>query len=160
MNITKNNVISINYTLKDDAGEILDTSEGKDPLVYIHGLGHIIVGLEEALEGKTKGEKVQASIPPDKAYGPRNDKMQQTLPRSEFKDVPDLATGMQFQVDTGKGAMILTVMEIKDKEVIVDGNHPLAGLTLHFDVEILEIREATEEELSHGHVHGEGGHHH
>ena len=162
MNVSKNSVVTMHYTLKNgsDQGEVLDTSAGSDPLVYIHGLGHIIPGLEKELEGKTVGDKLQALIAPEDAYGERNDQMVNSMPKSEFPDAEELAVGMQFQVDTDQGPLVLTVLEVKDDEVVLDGNHPLSGFTLHFDVEITNIREATEEAISHGHVHGEGGVHH
>jgi FKBP-type peptidyl-prolyl cis-trans isomerase SlyD len=155
--ISKHQVVKINYTLKNDQGQVLDSSDQGGPLAYIHGIGHIIPGLEDALEGKGSGEKLNVSIPPEKAYGERNDQLVQAVPKTEFQDVDQLVTGMQFQVQTDQGPMILTVIEVRDQEVVLDGNHPLAGQTLHFDVEVLEIRAATQEELDHGHVHGEGG---
>ena len=161
MNITKNHVVSIHYSLKDSQGTLLDSSEGKTPLTYIQGLGHIIPGLENALEGKGKGEKLQVTIPPEQAYGERNDQMTQSVPKTEFQDADKITPGMQFQVNTEDGGtLVVTVLEVRDSEVVLDGNHPLAGVTLHFNVEVVNIRQATEEELSHGHVHGEGGVHH
>lgn len=159
MNIAKNHVVTMHYTLKDDSGATLDSSAGGEPLVYIHGLGHIIPGLEGKIEGKTKGDKLQAVIEPKDAYGERVDEMVNSMPKSEFPDSEDLAEGMQFQVDTDKGPLVLTVVEVKGDEVVLDGNHPLAGYTLHFDVEIVDIREATEDELAHGHVHGDNCQH-
>jgi FKBP-type peptidyl-prolyl cis-trans isomerase SlyD len=149
----------MHYTLTDDAGTTLDTSAGGEPLVYIHGLGHIIPGLEAKVEGKAAGDKIKAVIEPKDAYGERVDEMVNSMPKSEFPDTEELAEGMQFQVDTDKGPLILTIVEVKDDEVVLDGNHPLAGYTLHFDVEITEVREATKDELEHGHVHGEGCQH-
>jgi FKBP-type peptidyl-prolyl cis-trans isomerase SlyD len=160
MNVTKENVVSINYTLKNDDGQVLDSSADGNPLVYLHGVGQIIPGLEKALEGKTKGEKVNVTIPPEEAYGPRNDQMIQTVPKSEFEDADTIEVGVQFQADTQAGPMIFTVIEVKDNDFVLDGNHPLAGMTLHFDVEVSDVRAATAEEISHGHVHGPGGHDH
>ena len=150
----------MHYTLTSDKGEVLDSSSGGEPLTYIHGLGHIIPGLETQVEGKTTGDKVQAVVAPADAYGERNDQMVNSMPKSEFPNPDELAVGMQFQVDTDQGPLVLTVLEVKDTEVVLDGNHPLAGFTLHFDVEITDVRDATKEELDHGHVHGPGGHHH
>jgi FKBP-type peptidyl-prolyl cis-trans isomerase SlyD len=160
LTIAKDKVVSIQYTLKDDSGNVLDSSEGEEPLIYIHGIGGLIPGLESELEGKGVGEKLQVTIAPENAYGPRRDEMVQSVPKTEFENHNELAVGNQFQVETDQGPMVLTVMEVKDDEVVLDGNHPLAGMTLHFDVEIIAIRDASEEELSHGHVHGPGGHQH
>ncbi len=160
MNISKDCVVSIHYTLKNNENKILDSSTGSDPLVYMHGSGGIIPGLEKALEGRGPGEQLKVQIAPEDAYGTRDEKMVQSILKSEFKEADQMTAGMQFQVDTPKGPLMLTVVEVKDTEVVVDGNHPLAGITLHFDVEVTEVRKPTEEELSHGHVHGHGGHHH
>jgi FKBP-type peptidyl-prolyl cis-trans isomerase SlyD len=162
MNISTNSVVTMHYTLKNggDQGDVLDSSVGAEPLVYIQGMGQIIPGLEKQMEGKAKGDKLQALIAPVDAYGERNDQMVNSMPKSEFPEPDQLAVGMQFQVDTDQGPLVLTILEVKDDEVVLDGNHPLAGFTLHFDVEITDIREATEEEIAHGHVHGEGGVHH
>ncbi len=160
MNISKDCVVSIHYTLTDDQNKTLDSSSGSDPLVYLHGSGNIIPGLEEALEGRKKGDKFKVMIPPEKAYGVRSEKMKQEVPRDQFPDPEELKVGMVFQVDSPSGPMVLNVVEIKKDSVVVDANHPLAGTTLHFDVEVEGIRNATDEEKAHGHVHGEGGHHH
>ena len=160
MNIAEKSVVSMHYTLTDEAGKIIDSSSGGDPLVYLHGGGSIIPGLEEALTGKKEGEKLSVTVPPEKGYGPRDERKVQRIPKSQFPDPERLTPGMQFQVSSKQGPMILTVARIEDAEVVVDGNPELAGQTLHFEVEILEVREATEDELSHGHAHGPGGHHH
>ncbi len=159
MNITKNQVVTMHYTLKDDEGQTIDTSAGAEPLVYIQGMGQIIPGLEKELEGKTKGDKVLAVIPAEEAYGTRNDEMIQSVPKSEFEEAGDIQVGMQFQVETDNGPIALTVIEVRAEEVVLDGNHPLAGLTLHFDVEVTDVRAATEDEIAHGHVHGAGCNH-
>lgn len=156
MTITKNQVVSIHYTLKDDDGNVLDTSENMDPLLYIHGAGNIIPGLEQALEGKVKGDKLNVSIVPEDAYGERIDTLIHAVPKDQFENAETIQVGSQFQVDSEHGPMILTVIEIKDAEFVLDGNHPLAGMKLHFDVEIMDLRPATEDELAHGHVHGPG----
>jgi FKBP-type peptidyl-prolyl cis-trans isomerase SlyD len=153
--IGPNAVVSMHYTLTNDAGEVLDSSQGQDPLVYLHGVGNIIPGLEDALAGKTSGAKVKASIAPEDGYGIRQEEMIQAIPRDMFS-AEDIQPGMVFQAE----GHMLTVVSVTDAEVTVDGNHPLAGQTLHFDVEIVEVRDATAEELEHGHVHGAGGHHH
>jgi len=159
LNIAKNHVVTMHYTLKDGEGQTIDSSAGAEPLVFIYGLGQIIPGLEKALDGKAKTDKVQVVIPPEEAYGERSDEMIQAVPKTEFQDADQVSVGMQFQVQTDNGPIGLTVIEVRENEFILDGNHPLAGITLHFDVEITDIREATEEELSHGHVHGPGCNH-
>ena len=153
MQVSENKVVSFHYTLKDDAGEVLDSSEGRDPLTYLHGAGNIIPGLEKALDGKDAGDHVDVSIAPEEAYGQRNDALIQSVPRSAFEGVDEILPGMQFQAQTPNGMQILTVVKVEDDVVVVDGNHPLAGKTLHFSVDITDIRDATEEELAHGHAH-------
>jgi FKBP-type peptidyl-prolyl cis-trans isomerase SlyD len=161
MKIASNAVVTMNYTLTDEKGIVLDTSSEAGPLAYIQGIGQIIPGLEKALDGKEKGEKLQVTIAPEDGYGQRSDEMTQTVPKTEFQDAEQIQVGMQFEVETeDAGKMLLTVIEVNDTEVTLDGNHPLAGVTLNFDVEIMDVREATKEELEHGHVHGPGGHQH
>ena len=156
MQITKNKVASIHYTLTDNAGKILDSSAGREPLNYIQGIGNLIPGMEEGLEGKKQGDKVNLKVSPEKGYGVKQEAMVQRVPRSAF-DNQKIEVGMQFQTNQGT---LVTVTHVGLSEITVDGNHPLAGVELNFAVEVLSIREATEEELSHGHVHGPGGHHH
>jgi FKBP-type peptidyl-prolyl cis-trans isomerase SlyD len=153
MQVSENKVVSIHYTLKNDAGEVIDSSAGRAPLSYLHGIGNIIPGLEKALEGKSKGDHVDVSIVPEEAYGLRNEALIQTVPKSAFERAEEIEPGMQFQAQTPAGSRILTVVAVYDDDVIVDGNHPLAGETLHFSVEITDVREATAEELAHGHAH-------
>ncbi len=160
MSITKNQVVSIDYTLTDNDGNIIDSSKDRAPMKYIHGIGALIPGLEAALTGKPVGEHISVKIEPEQAYGQRNDKLMQAIPKERFAGMPDVKPGMQFQANTEKGQVLVTVIGIEKDEVIVDGNHPLAGVTLNFEVDVREIREATAEELAHGHVHGEGGHQH
>ncbi len=156
MHIAENTVVSIHYTLKSDSGEVIDSSEGAEPLVYLHGAGNIIVGLESALNGKAQGDKVSVSIEPAQAYGERTDEMIHQVPRAQFSGVGELQAGMRFQAQTEEGAQVITVIEVGEEVVVVDANHPLAGETLHFDVEIVELREASETEIAHGHVHMPG----
>ena len=158
MKVAENAVVVIDYTLKDNAGEVIDSSEGAGPLAYLHGAGNIVEGLEEALAGKEAGAEVQASIEPTKAYGERHEDMKQEVPKELFGGVENIEAGMQFQSETDQGPVLVTVVEVTDEMVTVDGNHPLAGVHLNFDVTIREVREATAEELEHGHVHG--GHQH
>jgi len=160
MQVAKNKVVSIDYTLKNDAGEVIDSSEGHEPLFYLHGAQNIVPGLESALEGKAAGDRIQVSIAPAEAYGERNEALQQAVPREAFQGVEDLEVGMQFRAESDAGQQIVTITAIEGDEVTVDGNHPLAGETLNFDVTVVEVRDATAEELEHGHVHGPGGHHH
>lgn len=160
MKVANDKVVSIHYTLTNSEGNVLDTSEGRDPLAYIQGKQNIIPGLENALSGKEVGEKINVTIPPSEAYGERSLELIQEIPREAFGEVEELQPGMQFQMQSPNGPVIITVTNVGDENVVVDGNHPLAGQALTFDVEILEIRDATEEELSHGHVHGPEGHEH
>lgn len=162
MTVTKNKVVRIHYTLKGSEGEVLDSSEGRDPLAYIQGVGNLIPGLEEKLEGKAAGDKVDAAIEPEKAYGERSEDNLHVVPLSSFESEGDekLEEGMQVRVQTNQGESIAGVSKIDGEDVTLDLNHPLAGETLHFNVDVVEVRDATEEELEHGHVHGEGGHQH
>ena len=160
MQIKTNAVVLIHYTLTDKDGEVLDTSDGQDPLAYLHGRGNLIPGLEKELEGKEQGAKLKVTVPPEEAYGNRDEKLIRKVSRSSFKEVEGLETGMQFQSQSENGIQVFTVINIEGDEVTIDGNHALADVTLTFDVEVTEIREATEEELTHGHVHGPGEHHH
>jgi len=160
MQVATDKVVVIHYTLKNDAGEVIDSSSGGEPLAYIHGNGNIIPGLEEALEGKSAGEKVQVAIPPGKAYGEHSQELIQQVPKRAFQGVGNVQAGMRFTAQTEHGPRQVVVTRVVGDMVTVDGNHPLAGQNLNFDVEIAEVREATQEELEHGHVHGPGGHHH
>ena len=160
MKIAENKVALIDYTLRDNDGEMIDSSEGAGPLAYLHGAGNIVEGLEEALIGKKAGDKVKASIEPAKAYGERYEDMKQEVPKELFGGVENIEVGMQFQSETDEGPVLVTVMAISEEMVTVDGNHPLAGVHLNFDVTVRQVREPTAEELEHGHVHGEGGHQH
>lgn len=160
MQVEEKKVVGIHYKLTDDDGKVLDSSENADPLMFIYGIGMLIPGLEKALLGKTKGDKLNVSIAPADAYGERDDALTQLVPKSQFDEPEKLQVGMQFQVETEQGVLVVTVTEVNDQDVKIDGNHPLAGMNLNFDVTVEEVREATTEELDHGHVHGPGGHHH
>jgi FKBP-type peptidyl-prolyl cis-trans isomerase SlyD len=160
MLIAPEKVVLIHYTLKNDSGETLDSSSGGDPLAYLHGQGNLIPGLEKALEGKQAGDKLSVSVGPGDGYGQRDDKLVQQVPRRQFGGA-NVQPGMQFHAQTSQGqTRVVTVTNIVGDMVTVDGNHPLAGENLHFDVEVTEVRDASAEELEHGHVHGPGGHHH
>jgi FKBP-type peptidyl-prolyl cis-trans isomerase SlyD len=161
VHIAEQSVVSIHYTLTNDAGETLDTSDGREPLVYLHGAQNIIPGLENELTGKSVGDSFDVTIQPEEAYGTVNPELVQTVPHSAFEGVEKVEPGMQFQARGDDGeTQVITVTEVADSGVTVDGNHPLAGQVLNFSVRVDEIREATEEEIEHGHVHGPGGHHH
>jgi FKBP-type peptidyl-prolyl cis-trans isomerase SlyD len=160
MNISKNKVVNIHYTLSDKEGQVLDSSKNSDPLAYIHGIGALIPGLETELEGKAVGDKLLAVIQPSDAYGEWDTNKQHVVSKQGFKGDEELKVGMRVQVDTGQGHAVAVVTSIEGEEVTLDLNHPLAGMTLHFDVEVTDVREASQEELDHGHVHGPGGHHH
>ena len=151
----------MHYTLKNDAGQLLDSSENQPPLAYIQGLGHIIPGLEQALEGKSAGEKLNVVIDPKDAYGHRNETLVETVGIDKFGKPEEVKEGVQFQVGTPQeGMRIATNMKVEGENVTVDFNHPLADVTLHFDVEVIDVRDATKEEIEHGHVHGPEGHQH
>jgi len=156
MQITKDKVASIHYTLRDGDGNILDTSSGREPLTYLQGAGNLIAGMEEGLEGKKTGDKFTLKISPEKGYGVKDSGLVQKVPRTAF-GTQKVEKGMQFQTNHGQ---VVTVTDIGLESITVDGNHPLAGVELHFDVEVTEVRAATSDEISHGHVHGAGGHHH
>lgn len=160
MHISDNKVVSIHYKLTKDDGQILDSSEGKVPLTYLHGRKNIIRGLENALNGKEVGEKLSISVPPEDGYGLRDERLIQVIPRSAFQGVESVEPGMQFQSRSDEGIQIITVIEVNGDKVTVDANHALAGETLNFEVQVTDIREATKEELEHGHVHSPDGDHH
>lgn len=161
MQISANKAVSIDYTLTNDAGEVIDSSAGGAPLVYLQGHGNIIVGLEKALEGKTAGEQLKVTIEPEEAYGEFSAELVAVLNRSMFEGVDQLEVGMQFHASAPDGGMqIVTIRDIEGDDVTVDGNHPLAGQRLTFEVKVVDVREASADELSHGHVHGEGCNHH
>jgi FKBP-type peptidyl-prolyl cis-trans isomerase SlyD len=160
MSIDTNHVVSIHYTLKGDGGEVIDSSLGGQPLAYLHGHGNLVPGLERELTGKSAGDKLQVKIPPADGYGEYDPQLVQRVPRRALKGVANVRVGMRLQTQTGQGPKPVTVTHIAGDMVTLDGNHPLAGKHLNFDVEIAAVRAATEEELSHGHVHGPDGHHH
>ena len=160
MQIADKTVVSIHYTLTNALGETIDSSVGQDPLVYIQGAQNIIPGLENALAGKTVGDALQVTVEPAEGYGEIRDELIQEVDRSAFQGVDDIDVGMQFMAQTPWGEQPVTVVKVEGDQITLDGNHQLAGETLNFDVEIVEVRDATAEEVEHGHVHGPGGHHH
>ncbi len=154
MVVAKDKVVAVDFTLKDNEGQILDQFHDGQPLGYLPGAGMIVTGLESALEGKVTFGELQVIIEPTDGYGEIEDGLRQQFPRSEFADIDDLEAGMQFRVNAeDDGFLVVTVVDVNDEEVTVDGNHQLAGVTLHFDVKVREIRDATEEEIEHGHPH-------
>jgi FKBP-type peptidyl-prolyl cis-trans isomerase SlyD len=157
--IAAQKVVSLEYTLKDDSGGVIDSSQGRPPLTYIHGSGAIVSGLEQALEGKSEGDSLDVSLTPAQGYGERDPRLVQNIP---VRKLPErkAEVGMTFKVDTGEGPRLLVVNAVKGDYATVDANHPLAGMNLHFQVKVTEVRDATEQELQHGHVHGPHGHDH
>jgi FKBP-type peptidyl-prolyl cis-trans isomerase SlyD len=160
MQIAANKVVTINYTLTDDQGQVIDSSEGREPLAYLQGASNIIPGLEKALEGKSTGDSLKVSVAPNEGYGERSDELVQEVPRNLFENADSIEPGMQFQAQSEAGPQLVTVVGVGDESVTIDANHPLAGTTLNFDVEVVDVRDATAEEAEHGHVHGPEGHEH
>jgi FKBP-type peptidyl-prolyl cis-trans isomerase SlyD len=162
MRIEPNTVVTIAYNLRDPEGELIDSSEGRAPLSFLFGKGQVIPGVEEALQDKTVGDEFSFTVEPEKAYGLRDESLVQVVPREVFASagMPDVEEGMRFEVATEAGDRLITIIEVVDDEITVDGNHPLAGMPLDFEVTVLEVREATLEEMMHGHSHGPEGHSH
>lgn len=160
MQIEKNRVVMLHYTLRDEHGMVLDSSSGRSPMSYLHGKGNLIPGLEQALTGRTAGEKLDVTVPPEQGYGRRDERLVQILPRGKFAEDVELVPGMQVSASGPQGARLVTITSVERDFVAIDANHPLAGRTLYFSVEVTEVRKATREEVAHGHVHGAGGHHH
>ena len=160
MQIAERTVASFNYTLTNDAGEVIDTSEGRSPLAYLHGAGNIVPGLEKEMTGRKAGDRFDVVVAPEDGYGQPNPMLVQVVPREAFQGVDTIEVGMEFQAQTPQGPLSVVVSKVDAENVTVDGNHPLAGKTLHFAIEVTDVRDASVEELAHGHVHGPGGHHH
>ena len=157
---TDSRVVSIHYTLTDHDGETLDTSSGGDPLMYLHGAGNLIPGLESALVGKSVGEQLDATIRPEDAYGAVDPELVQLVPHEAFEDIDEIEVGMELEAEAPEGeSRLVVVQEVTEEGVLIDGNHPLAGQVLHFDVTVADIKEATDEEIAHGHAHGPGHSH-
>lgn len=150
MQITQQCVATIHYTLKNDEGEVIDSSEGQEPLLYLHGALNIVPGLENALEGKAAGDKINVIVNPEEGYGEYDAELVQQLPREMFTGVDTIEVGMEFHAQTEHGMQILAVTHIEDDTITVDSNHLLAGQNLHFDVEVIKVRQASEEELKQG----------
>lgn len=160
MQITSGSVVVFDYTLTDDDKDIIDSSVGSEPLAYIQGEGQIVPGLEKAMEGKKAGDSFKISIPPEEAYGIHDPENISVVPADQIEGGEELEEGMQLHTEGEFGEQTVIITKIVGNEVTIDGNHPLAGMTLHFDIKIREVRPATDEERDHGHVHGPGGHHH
>ncbi|CCQ10759.1 FKBP-type peptidyl-prolyl cis-trans isomerase SlyD [Pseudoalteromonas luteoviolacea B = ATCC 29581] len=162
MKIQQNAVVKLHYAVLDNEKNTIDNTFDEAPMEVIIGAGYLIPGLEDALIGKSAGDTLSVSVPPEKGYGERYDNLTQAVPKSMFEGM-EIEVGMQFRATTDEGDQLVVIIGIEGDDVIVDGNHPLSGITLNFDVEIIDVREATADELEHGHVHGEGcnhGHHH
>ena len=159
MQIVDNAAVSIHYTLTNDDGEVLDNSRDDEAMLYLHGAGNIISGLENALLGKVAGDKFNVRIIPEEAYGDFMEDMIQVIPREMFEGIDTIEVGMQFHADVSSGTGVVTVIDIDDEGITIDGNHPLAGIALNFDVEVIDVRAATAEEAAHGHIHGAGCNH-
>lgn len=160
MQIEEKKVAVIDYTVKTAEGQLIDTSKGTEPLAFLCGFHNIVPGLENALIGKAIGEQVEVVVKPEDAYGQYNQDLIKEVPLNAFQGVDKVEAGMQFHAESPNGPQLITVTKVEDELVTVDGNHPLAGIDLHFDVTIKEVRDASEEEIAHGHVHGTGGHEH
>ena len=160
MNISQNSVVTLNYTLTDDKGNKLDESQDNS-FAYLHGASNIIPGLEKELEGKSAGDAMTVTVQPEEGYGERNDAMVQTVSRDMFDSDTDIQVGMQFHASAPDGqTLVVTVTGIEGNDITIDGNHPLAGIPLTFEVSVVDVRDATEEEVAHGHVHSGEGHSH
>lgn len=157
MKIAKNNVVVMHYAVSDGEGTLIDSSYEDKPMSIIQGIGYLIPGLDNALIDHATGDKFEVAVPCAEAYGERHDDYVQTVPKEVLSGVEDLSLGTQLRATTDEGEQTVIIIDVQEDEITVDGNHPLAGLDLNFDVEILEVREATAEELEHGHVHSEGG---
>ena len=157
MQIGEGTVVSMDYALRDDEGNLLDQSQPEQPLAYLHGHKNIIPGLESALEGKAAGDKVEVRVEPKEAYGEMNPALEQVVPKDRFQGIEDIEVGMQFQASTEQGPISVRVVKLEDDQVTVDGNHPLAGQPLNFNVTIKDVRAGSEEEIAHGHIHKEDG---
>ncbi len=160
MQITKDSVVTIHYTLRDPQGQVLDSSQGDQPLVYLHGVGGLVSGMEEALEGRESGEDFTVEIPPEQAYGQKDEAMVQPVPRNLFQGVDQIEPGMRFAAQTEQGPRPVTVVSVDEDadEITIDANHPLAGITLHFAVQVVDVRDATEEEKQAGQARESPGH--
>lgn len=160
MSIQKDKVVYFHYTLSNEGGDLVESSKDSNPMTFLYGHGNILPALEPEFDGKDTGEQFQVTLPPEKAYGVRNEEAAQRIPIKHLATKTKLKKGMAVKVNTEQGMRDVTIVKVGKFNVDVDTNHPLAGMTLTFDIAIEEVRDATEEELAHGHVHGVGGHQH
>jgi len=161
MTIENNKVVTIEFTVKNaETGDLIESSEGSEPLVYLHGFNNLVPGLEKELTGKVVGDKYEVTVSPEEGYGVRDDSLVQQVPREAFQGIDKVEVGMAFTADGPQGPVVVEVTAIEGDTIHIDANHPLASVTLAFSGEIKDIRDASQEELEHGHVHGPGGHQH
>jgi len=162
MKVETQKAVTLAYTLTDTDGNILDKADANEPFIYLHGTGGVIPGLEKALDGKSIDEQLTVSLKASEAYGDYSDKLTSDVPKDMFAELDDkdMFVGAQFHAETDQGMQVVTVKAINDETITIDGNHPMAGKDLNFDVTVLAVRDATEDELSHGHIHAEGAHDH
>ena len=160
MNISRNTVVQFHYTLKDESGKNLETTTGSDPIAYLHGHNNLLSGLENALEGKAAGESLSVTLPPEEAFGEARGDSEMDVPVEHLMGAAEWEPGMIAVVNTNQGQRQVTVVKVEGDTATIDTNHPLAGKTLVFDLEVVDVRDASDEEITHGHAHGAGGHHH
>jgi len=160
LSVARDRVVRFHYQIFNASGDVIETTRNSEPLAILHGRGNVMRGIEDALEGRKAGDRFEVTLPPEQAYGPRKDDFTQRISKKYFRDPARLKPGMTTQLSTEEGTRSVTVLKVGGKVVDVDMNHPLAGQTLGFDLEVVEVREATREEIAHRHVHGSGGHHH
>ncbi len=156
MQIEKNKVVTFDYTVTDENGGMIESSHGDEPLSYLHGAGGIAPGLESAMEGKVEGDSFAITLRPEEGFGERDEELVHTLSRDELAELGEIEIGMQLHAEDESGIRILTVSKIEDDEIILDENHPLAGMTVKFDVKVVDVRDASDEEKEHGHPHVQG----
>jgi FKBP-type peptidyl-prolyl cis-trans isomerase SlyD len=158
MNVGRGCVVRLHYTLRDETGATLESSRGREPLTYLHGSGQLITGLERRIEGASEGHAVTITVPPEEGYGVHDPHGVVRADRATFPDDMELSPGVEVQADTPDGPLSFVVVAVEGDEIVLDANHPMAGKTLTFDVEVVDVRAATPEEIAHGHAHGPGGH--
>ncbi|MCK8045549.1 peptidylprolyl isomerase [Shewanella sp. 1CM18E] len=160
MSIKNDSVVQFNYTLRDEQGEVLETNEGLDPIAYLHGHSNMMPGVEDALEGKEIGAKFSVTLPASETYGERNEDAEQRVSVKHLQGASVWKPGMRALINTDQGQRQVTILKVGKFMATVDINHPLAGRELTFDLEVMDVRDATSEEIAHGHAHGKGGHQH
>ena len=159
MQIARNRVVTLDFKMFSEENEVLESSQEEGPLVYMHGIGELPEGLEEELDGKQAGDAVDVTLAPEDAYGEYDASLVQAVPREQFEELDDIKVGMRFEAETDEGPRVVHVIALEDDKVIVDGNEPYAGRTVRFEVKVLGVRQASEDEIDHGHVHGPGCEH-